>query len=163
LACSTCHGQGGSAGTRLMVPTANHFGGTSNGNTCISCHINFSGFKGTVANLKYAHTNASANSGGCVTCHAFQSQLLTTLTTTPPLNHPTTSGGHQFSQTLSVTGSFDGDRFTSTHTNAGLTRCGACHQYSSTSANTNIWAFKHRPSNAGISNNTRTSGCNMCH
>ena len=163
LACSSCHGQGGSASTRLTVPAANHFGGIGNGNTCLSCHINFSGFKGTITNVKYGHANASANSGGCVTCHSFQNQLLTTLTTTPQLSHPTASGGHQFSQTLSVTGSFDGDRFTGTHTQTGLTRCGACHQYSATTAGTNIWAFKHRPSNAGISNNTRTSGCDMCH
>ncbi|MFO0727552.1 MAG: CxxxxCH/CxxCH domain-containing protein [Myxococcota bacterium] len=163
LACATCHGQGGSASTHLSVATASHYGGTSNGNTCISCHINFSGFGGTTANLKYAHTNSSANAGGCVTCHAFSNQLLATLTNTPSLNYPSSSGGHQFSQTYSVTGSFSGDRFTANHTNSGLTRCGACHQYSSTSASTNIWSFKHRPSNPGISNSTRTSGCDMCH
>lgn len=162
LDCASCHGPSGSAGTRLSVPISNHFGGVSNGNTCISCHIEFSGFGGTIANLKYAHSNSNANSGGCVTCHAFTNQLITTLTTTPSLNHPT-GNGHQFSQTLSVTGSFDGDRFTSNHTDSNLTRCGACHQYSTTTATRNIWAFKHRPNNAGISNNTRTSGCNKCH
>ncbi len=162
LACSTCHGPGGSAGTHLTIPIANHFGGTSNGNTCISCHINFSAFNGTVANLKYGHANSNANSGGCVTCHAFTNQLLATLTVTPSLNHPT-GDGHQFSQTFSVTGTYDGRHFTASHTDSNLTRCGACHQYSATTASTNIWAFKHRPNNAGISNSKSTSGCNKCH
>lgn len=171
LDCNTCHGQGGNSSTRLMVPAAQHFAAISNGNKCTSCHVNFAGFKDTVTNLKYAHTNAAANGGaGCVTCHAFSSQLCTTLTNTPALTLPTAAGGHQFSQTQSVTGRTAncGDTspngcFTSTHANTGLTRCGACHQYAATTATTNVWAFKHRPSNPGISNNENTAGCTMCH
>ena len=163
LDCNTCHGQNGSSTKRLTVPAAQHYGGITNGNKCTSCHINFAGFKGTIANLKYGHTVAAANAGGCVTCHPFVAQLYTPLTTTPALTRPTTPGGRQFSQTQSVTGTFDGDSFTSTHTNAGLARCGACHQYVATTATTNIWTFKHRPNNPGISNNENTSGCTMCH
>jgi hypothetical protein len=164
LDCNTCHGQGGSSNTKLSVPAANHYGGISNGNTCKTCHIDFTGFGGTVTNVKYPHTNATANGGnGCSNCHVFTSSLYTTLTNTPALSHPTTSGGHQFSQSFSVTGSFSGRSFTQPHTNTKLTRCGACHQYSATTATTNVWTFKHRPSNPGISNSTSTSGCNNCH
>jgi hypothetical protein len=102
LDCNTCHGQGGSSSMHLGVPAANHFGGIGNGNTCISCHADFSGFSGTVTNLNYPHTNATANAGGCEACHSFANQLYTTMTTTPLLTHPTTAGGHQFSQTQSV-------------------------------------------------------------
>ncbi|MHB8876868.1 MAG: hypothetical protein ACYC8T_24490 [Myxococcaceae bacterium] len=163
LDCNTCHGQAGSAQKRLTVSAASHRGGISNGNRCTSCHVNFAGFKDTVANLKYSHTNATANVGGCVTCHPFAGGLYTTLTNTPALTRPTAPGGHQFSQSLSVTGSFDGDSFTSNHSNSGLTRCGSCHQYAATTASTNVWTFKHRPSNPGISNSKSTSGCSMCH
>lgn len=161
---TTCHGQNGTSATHLAVPAAQHYGGITNGNRCISCHVNFAGFKDTIANLKYAHTNATANAGsGCANCHGFTAQLYTTLTNTPALTFPTVAGGHQFSQARSVTGSFDGRTFTAAHTNTGLTRCGACHQYAATTATTNVWTFKHRPSNPGISNSTSTSGCNMCH
>jgi hypothetical protein len=164
LDCNTCHGQNGNSTKHLTVPAAQHYGGITNGNKCTSCHINFAGFKGTTANLLYGHTNATANAGaGCSNCHVFASQLYTTLTTTPPLSHPTATGGHQFSQTFTVTGTFNNDSFTSNHTNAGLTRCGACHQYAATTSTTNVWTFKHRPSNPGISNSQSTSGCNMCH
>ncbi|MHB8874638.1 MAG: hypothetical protein ACYC8T_13195 [Myxococcaceae bacterium] len=163
LDCNTCHGRNGSASKHLTALAASHYGGITNGNNCTSCHVNFAGFKDTVANLKYAHTNPTANSGGCVTCHSFAGGLYTTLTNTPALTHPTTSGGHQFSQTLTVSATFNSDSFSGNHTNTGLTRCGACHQYSSTTASTNIWTFRHRPSNPGISNNTSTSGCTMCH
>lgn len=162
LACDTCHGPGGSAATHLTVPIADHFGGTSNGNTCTSCHIDFSGFNGTVANLEYDHNNANANTNGCVTCHVFTNQLLTTLTNTPTLDHPT-GNGHQFSQTQSVTGRFDGDSFTSDHTDGNLSNCGACHEYNNTTAGTDIWRFRHRPNNPGISNDRHDSGCNKCH
>ncbi len=163
LDCNTCHGQGGASTTHLNVPAANHYGGVTNGNKCISCHIEFSGFKGTIANLKYAHNNATANAGGCQMCHPFSGNLYTTLTTTPPLTFPTTTGGHSFSQTQSVTGRFDGDTFTANHTNTGLTRCGSCHRYTTTTSTLNVWTFGHRPSNPGISSSKSTSGCNMCH
>jgi len=163
LDCNTCHGLNGSSAKHLAVAASSHYGGISNGNRCTTCHIDFTGFKDTVTNLQYPHTNATANSGGCVTCHAYASQLYTTLTNTPALSHPTTSGGHQFSQTYAVTGSFNGQSFNSNHTNSGLTRCGACHQYSTTTSTTNIWTFKHRPSNAGISNSQSSGGCSMCH
>ncbi len=163
LDCNTCHGLGGNSTKHLTVAAASHYAGITNGNKCTSCHIEFSGFKGTVANLKYAHTNATANVNGCVTCHAFTASLYTTLTTTPPLTLPTATGGHQFSQATSVTGNFSGDSFTANHTNTKLTRCGACHQYATTASTTNIWTFKHRPSNPGISNSKSTSGCNNCH
>ncbi|MEW6432276.1 MAG: hypothetical protein AB1730_12285 [Myxococcota bacterium] len=164
LDCNSCHGQNGSAMNRLSTPPANHFGGINNGNTCTSCHVNFAGFKGTVTNLKYAHTNATANAGnGCGNCHVFLNQLYTTLTTTPSLTLPVSAGSHQFSQTQSVTGTFDNRSFTKSHTDTKMTRCGACHQYANTTATTNIWAFKHRPTNPGISNSKSTSGCNNCH
>jgi hypothetical protein len=163
LDCNTCHGLNGSSTVHLAVAASAHYGGVTNGNTCKSCHVNFAGFDTTVANLKYAHTNATANAGGCVTCHKFTASLYTTLTTTPALTRPTSAGAHTFSQTLSVTGSFDGDSFTSNHANTGLTRCGSCHVYAATTATTNIWSFKHRPNNPGISNNDNTSGCTMCH
>lgn len=164
LDCNSCHGQNGSAMNKLSVPPANHFGGITNGNTCTSCHVNFAGFKGTTTNLKYAHTNATANAGnGCSNCHVFASQLYTTLTTTPSLTYPVSAGSHQFSQTMSVTGRFDGDTFTKPHTDAKMTRCGSCHQYASTTSTTNVWTFKHRPSNPGISSSKSTSGCNNCH
>ncbi len=171
LDCNTCHGNGGNSSKHLTVPAAMHYGGITNGNKCTSCHIDFSGFKGTIANLKYGHTNAAANSGaGCASCHVFASQLYTTLTTTPPLTLPTMAGGHQFSQATSVTGRTAncGDTnpngcFTSTHANAGLGRCGSCHQYAATTATTNVWAFKHRPTNPGISSSTSSQGCSMCH
>lgn len=169
LDCNTCHGQNGSSSTRLNVPASSHYRGVSNGNTCTSCHVNFAGFGGTTANLKYGHTNAAANSGGCEGCHGFVGQLYTTLTTTPPLTFPTAPGGHQFSQSQSVTGRVSNDTgpprgsFTSTHTNAGLARCSSCHQYASTTATTNVWAFKHRTNNPGISQSRSTTGCTMCH
>ena len=163
LDCSTCHGPSGSSTKKLTTPIASHYAGISNGNRCTSCHINYAGFKGTTANLLYGHTNASANSGGCVTCHAFTASQYTLLTTTPSLTRPISAGSKSFSQTLNVTGTFDGDSFTGNHTNTKLTRCGACHQYATTTAATNVWTFKHRPNNAGISNSKSTSGCNMCH
>lgn len=163
LDCNTCHGLGGNSTKHLTVAAASHYGGITNGNRCTSCHIDFTGFKGPVTNLRYGHTSAAANANGCVTCHAYASQLYTTLTTTPVLTHPTTPGGHQFSQTFTVTGSFNGSSFNSNHADSGLTRCGACHQYAATASTTNIWTFKHRPSNPGISNSQSTSGCTMCH
>jgi hypothetical protein len=152
-----------------MVPAAQHYGGITNGNKCTSCHIEFSGFKGTIANLKYAHNNATANAAGCQACHVFVNQLYTTLTTTPPLTLPTVAGGHDFSQTRSVTGRENNDTgpprgsFTSTHTNAGLVRCGSCHRYTTTTATTNVWTWVHDPNNPGINNSRTTSGCTMCH
>lgn len=170
LDCNTCHGLGGNSSTRLTVPAAMHYGGVNNGNRCTSCHINFAGFKDSITNLKYGHTNASANTGGCVNCHAFTGGLYTTLTNTPALTFPTTPGGHQFSNMTSVTGRTAncGDTnpngcFTSNHANVGLARCSSCHQYAATTATTNVWAFKHRTSNPGISNNENTVGCTMCH
>ena len=150
---------------RCTCPSSasSHFGGITNGNSCTSCHVNFAGFKGTTTNLLYKHTNATANSGGCVRCHAFVSQAYTTLTTTPSLTRPVSAGGHTFSQTLNVTGAFDDESFTAAHTATKMTACGACHQYATTTATTNIWAFKHRPSNPGISNSKSSSGCNSCH
>ncbi len=169
LDCNTCHGQGGSANTRLMVPAANHYGGIANGNKCTSCHIEFSGFKGTVANLKYAHNNATANAGGCQTCHFFTAGLYTTLTTTPPLTLPTTPGGKQFSATQSVTGRENNDTgpprgsFTSNHANTGLARCGSCHVYTAPTPTANVWTWRHDPNNPGINNSRTTPGCTMCH
>lgn len=170
LDCSTCHGFGGSAAHHLVVANSAHYGGITNGNKCTSCHVNFAGFKDTVTNLKYGHTNATANGPGCVSCHAFTGGLYTTLTNTPALTLPTAPGGHLFSNAQSVTGRTAncGDTnpngcFTSTHANTGLTRCQACHQYAATTATTNVWAFKHRPSNPGASNSTSSGGCNMCH
>lgn len=163
LDCNSCHGQSGTAAKHLSVAASSHCGGASNGNTCISCHVNFAGFKDTVANLKYAHTSSSANSRGCGTCHAFVNQVYTTLTNTPSLTYPVSSGGHTFSQTRNVTGSYGGRSFNANHTSAQMTNCGACHQYSTTSASTNVWTFKHRPSNPGISNSESSSGCNACH
>lgn len=161
LDCNTCHGLNGNSGKRLTVAASAHFGGITTGNKCTSCHIEFSGFKGTIANLKYGHANASIPA--CGTCHVFTSNNYTTLTTTPALNHPTVAGGHVFSQTLNVTGTFNGDSFNSPHTNSKMTRCEACHQYAATTATTNIWPFKHRPSNPGVSNSKSSGGCNQCH
>ncbi|MEW5740733.1 MAG: hypothetical protein AB1938_17530 [Myxococcota bacterium] len=170
LDCNSCHGQGGAATHKLSVPAASHYGGITNGNRCTSCHINFAGFKDTVTNLKYAHTNAAANAGnGCRNCHVFANQLYTTLTNTPALTFPTVAGGHQFSQTRSVSGSFDGDTFTTPHNNGTrLDVCGNCHQYSNTTSTTNIWNFKHKPSNPGIPSGNKSQantmpGCNFCH
>jgi hypothetical protein len=163
LDCNTCHGQTGTAVKHLPVAAASHYGGISNGNKCTSCHVNFAGFKDTVTNLKYSHTNSTANSGGCVKCHAFVSSLYTTLTNTPALSYPTVAGGHQFSQTRAVTGVYGGDSFSQNHAYSKLTLCGSCHAYAATSAATNIWTFKHRPSNPGISNGKSTGGCNNCH
>ncbi|MBL8910564.1 MAG: hypothetical protein JNM17_07650, partial [Archangium sp.] len=161
LDCSTSQGFGGSAAPHLVGANSAHNGGLTNGNKCTSCHVNFAGFKDTVTNLKYGHANASVPA--CGTCHVFTASLYTTLTNTPSLTRPTVAGGHQFSQTLSVTGTFDGDSFNSAHTNTRMTRCEACHQYAATTATTNIWPFKHRPSNPGVSNSKSSGGCNMCH
>ena len=163
LDCNTCHGQTGTATKHLAVAAASHYGGLANGNRCVTCHINFAGFKDTITNLLYPHTNSSANTGGCVTCHAYQSQIYTTLTNTPLLTYPVTTGGHTFSQTRSVTGSFKGDSFTQPHTATALNNCGACHQYTKTTATLNIWTFQHRPSNPGISTSQSSNGCNQCH
>ncbi len=165
LDCNSCHGQGGSSTHRLSVPAASHYGGVSNGNRCISCHVDFSGFAGTVTQLKYAHTNATANAtaAGCGACHAFSAQLYTTLTTTPPLTFPTAAGGHAFSQATVVRGTFDGKTFNQPHTNADLTRCGSCHAYAATTPTTNVWTFRHRPSNPGISSSKNSPGCTQCH
>jgi hypothetical protein len=163
LDCNTCHGQSGSATHRLAVAASSHYGGVTNGNTCTSCHINFAGFKDAVANLQYKHTNAAANSGGCGTCHAFANQVYTTLTTTPSLTYPVSAGGHTFSQTRNVTGSFDGDSFSAAHNASSMTSCGACHQYSTTTSSTNVWTFKHNPKNPGISNSRSSGGCKNCH
>ncbi|MFO0600989.1 MAG: hypothetical protein U0228_37115 [Myxococcaceae bacterium] len=160
LDCSTCHGFNGSSMKRLMVANASHYGGITNGNKCTSCHINFAGFKDTTTNLLYGHTNASVPA--CSTCHVFTGSLYTTLTNTPSLTHPSTNV-HQFSQTLNVTGSFNGDSFNSPHTNAKMTRCESCHQYATTTATTNIWPFKHRPTNPGVTNSKSSIGCNQCH
>ena len=161
LDCKSCHGQSGSAKVHLGTPEASHYGGVTNGNTCISCHVNFAGFSGTTANLIYKHTNSSANGGGCVTCHAFKGGVYTTLTTTPPLTHP--SGSHTFSQSFSVTGRYDDRSFNANHSASKMTSCGACHQYSTTTSSTDIWTFRHRPSNPGISNGKSSNGCNSCH
>lgn len=170
LDCNTCHGQNGNSTKHLLVPAAQHYGGITNGNKCTSCHINYAGFKGTIANLKYGHTNAAANATYCVSCHAFSGQLYTTLTDTPALTFPTVAGGHQFSQTRSVTGSAracsetnPNGCFTAAHTNAGLVRCSSCHQYAATTAGTNVWTFRHEASNPGVSNSRSTVGCTMCH
>ncbi len=163
LDCGTCHGPTGTASERLSGAVSSHFGGVANGNRCTSCHIDFSAFSGTTAVLKYGHTNATANAGSCKTCHAFSSSLYTTLTSTPKLSYPTASGARTFSQTYSVKGSFSGDSFTDTHAGSKLTLCGSCHQYSSTTASTNIWSFVHRPNNPGVSNSKSTNGCNECH
>lgn len=163
LDCNTCHGQSGTATHRLTVAESSHYGGVRNGNTCITCHVNFAGFKDSVTNLLYPHTNATANSGGCVTCHAFRSQIYTTLTNTPGLTYPVSAGGHTFSQSRVVSAQFDDDSFSAAHSAAGMTRCGACHQYSTTTSSTNVWTFKHRPKNPGISNNEDGEGCNKCH
>jgi hypothetical protein len=163
LDCGSCHGQNGSAATHLGVAAASHYGGTANGNRCTSCHVDFSAFSGTTANLSYAHTNATADANGCGTCHAFSAQLYTTLTTTPALTHPAAAGGHQFSQAFSVTGSYSGTSFSSAHTDAKMNLCGSCHQYATTTATTDVWTFKHRPSNPGIASSQSSNGCNMCH
>ncbi len=163
LDCATCHGPTGTASERISGAVSSHFGGVSNGNRCTSCHVDFSGFTGTTAVLKYGHTNATANSGGCRTCHAFASSLYTTLTTTPKLSHPTATGASTFSQTFSVTGTNSNDSFTDTHAGTKLTLCGSCHQYTSTTASTNIWSFVHKPNNPGITNSKTTNGCNECH
>ncbi len=171
LDCNTCHGMGGNSSKHLLVAAGSHYGGIANGNKCTSCHVNYAGFKDTIANLKYAHTNATANSTGCVTCHVFAGSLYTTLTNTPGLTRPTTTGGHQFSQTTSVTGSNGScgatgpnGCFTSIHSNAGLARCSSCHQYAATTATTNVWTFRHQPSNTGVTNSrTTTVGCTLCH
>ena len=165
LECNTCHGQSGSSSVKLTVAASAHYGGVGNGNTCVTCHINFAGFKDTVTNLKYAHTNAAANGGnGCGNCHAFRSQIYTTLTNTPPLTYPVASGGHTFSQTRAVTVAFDDESFNRAHTDAELTRCGSCHQYTTTASNTNVWRFVHETKNPGISNSRKTtSGCTLCH
>lgn len=171
LDCNTCHGQNGNSSKHLLVPAAQHYGGITNGNKCTSCHIDFAGFKGTIANLKYAHTNATANAGqGCGNCHVFSASLYTTLTNTPALTFPTTAGGHQFSATRSVTGQVrncadtnPNGCVTSTHANSGLNPCGACHQYAPTTAATNIWSFVHRTTNPGMTFSRSSSGCTMCH
>jgi cytochrome c553 len=79
------------------------------------------------------------------------------------LTHPTTPGGRQFSQAFTVAADLGDKQFSAPHTNAGLTRCGSCHQYAATTATTNIWAFKHRPSNPGITSTDSSPGCSMCH
>jgi hypothetical protein len=159
LSCATCHAMGGSASMQLTVATASHFGGISNGNTCTSCHIDFSGFKGTTAQLNYGHANSAANAKGCEGCHQYAGQLYTTLTTTPPLQYPTTSGGHQFSQTYSVTAR----NHTSTHTDTHFTQCGGCHQYNGASASSIVWTYQHDPGNPGINNSCSSGGCAWCH
>jgi predicted CxxxxCH...CXXCH cytochrome family protein len=159
LDCSTCHGMNGSSSMRLAVPTASHFGGTSDGNTCISCHVDFTAFSGTVSVTKYTHTNSAANASGCQMCHQYQGGLYTTLTTTPILQYPTTSGGHQFSQSHQVTAR----QQTSSHTDSSFTSCGACHQYTTTTSGTTVWTYVHDPSNPGINNSRSSNGCNWCH
>lgn len=163
LDCNSCHGQAGTASKHLTVAAASHYGGITNGNRCVTCHIDFAGFKDTITNLLYPHSNSLANGGGCVTCHAFKSQIYTTLTNTPALTYPVASGGHTFSQTRSVTVAFDDESHPQAHTVSTMTRCGACHQYAKTTASLNVWTFKHRPSNPGISNSKSSSGCNVCH
>jgi hypothetical protein len=163
LDCNTCHGLNGSSQTHLAVAASSHYGGITNGNTCTSCHVDFTAFSGPVTYLKYAHTNGSANSGGCRVCHVFTNQLYTTMTTTPGLSHPNGGNRNQFSQTFNVTGSVNGRSFTSPHTDSRMVRCEACHQYSTTTASTNIWTFGHRPYNPGVSNSTSSGGCNQCH
>lgn len=167
LDCGTCHGQTGSASVRLTVPTASHYLGVSNGNTCISCHVNFAGFMGTVTNLKYSHSNTAAYTGnGCGNCHAFKSQVYTTLTTTPPLEYPVSPGGHTFSQGATVSTSYtvDGKSRTVTlrHTDAATAGCGGCHPYAATSSSTDIWVFVHEPDN-GIRSSRSSPGCIYCH
>lgn len=163
LDCNTCHGQSGSATLHLSVAASSHYGGVSNGNGCITCHINFAGFKDTTTNLLYPHANATADASGCGTCHAFQSQIYTTLTNTPSLTYAMSAGSHSFSQTQSVTGSHEDRSFTSAHTSSNMTNCGACHSYSSTTSSTNIWTFVHEPKNPGVNNGKSSNGCNMCH
>jgi hypothetical protein len=157
LDCNTCHGQNGSANVRLTVAASAHYGGVSNGNRCVTCHINFAGFKGTVSNLRYAHSNAAANSGnGCRNCHVFKNQLYTTLTNTPPLNNPTTGGGHSFSQGTTVRATFYNRTYQGNHTDSRFTRCAACHVHTTTNSNTNVWVWVHEASGDG-------SGCDWCH
>jgi hypothetical protein len=167
LDCNSCHGLDGSSTVHLSVAAASHFGGITNGNNCITCHLDFSGFKGTALNLLYPHTNATANAEGCGTCHQFADGIYTTLTTTPALTYPAATGGHTFLASFVVTGkngSISSPSFTSDHTNSKMVLCGACHQYASTTAATNIWTFRHEPSSPGISRGwTATNGCAMCH
>ncbi len=163
LDCGTCHGQSGSAQVKLKVANGSHYRGITNGNKCTSCHIAFSAFKGTTAVLLYGHNNSSANSGGCEGCHVFSGQLYTTLTTTPPLTYPVSAGGHTFSQSRTVSGSFRGEGFSAPHTAGSMTACGTCHPYSRTSASSNVWTFVHRPSNPGIATSKHSGGCANCH
>jgi hypothetical protein len=173
LDCNSCHGQNGnSAIPHLPGPAANHYGGITNGNSCITCHRDFTAFGGTTSNLLYPHTNATANAGGCGTCHAFtvpngSTATYTTLTSTPALTHPATTGGHIFSMGFVVTGK-NGNKnspsFTSAHTNTKMTLCHTCHKYASTTSGTDVWTFVHEPSNTGLSSAwTATNGCAMCH
>jgi len=160
LQCATCHGQGGISSRQLQVPAANHMGGT--GNSCISCHANFSAFTGATTSttqpiLKYAHTNSTAPMNDCRTCHSFSNGSMSAFST------PSWS----LSQSTVVTASFSGTSRSAAHTDPKMTNCMACHQYvpySATSSTAQIrWKFTHRPSNPGWSNTQSSVGCNLCH
>ncbi len=167
--CNSCHGQGGSASVHLSVPAASHYGGNFKGNTCISCHINYAGFKGTTANLLYGHTGFSTTSStNCGLCHAFSSGTYTTLTSTPKLTFPVSGQASQFSQATSVTARFNGEGFTSNHQNTNMTDCSTCHRYVSTTATTNVWSWVHQgtvstKSDATFAFARGANGCSMCH
>jgi hypothetical protein len=159
LACATCHGQGGSATTKLAVATSAHMGGT--GNACIDCHKDFTGFKGSITNLQYAHSRSTAPLNDCKTCHNFSAGVINSYV----------DATFSLSQTKNVTGSFSGRSFTRNHTTStadmNMSNCMACHKYALYSNTSNTaalrWKFSHNPSNPGVSNSKSSLGCAICH
>jgi hypothetical protein len=182
LDCASCHDSTQTSATtkHLTVATSTHFGGVlyastgnSNGNTCTSCHIDFTAFTGPNTNLKYGHSNANVvspapakNASPCETCHKYSASIYTTLTTTPVLLYPVnqTTGLHQFSQAFAVSASRRADTngrpgVTNTpHTATDMNVCGSCHKYGQ-----GVWQWVHDPNNTGVTHSKSTSGCNRCH
>lgn len=171
LNCTSCHGQNGWTTHKLNVPETSHMGGTAN--SCISCHANFSAFKGNTTSttapiLKYAHS-ATVLSNNCQICHQF--------TGTPATFKAYSDSTYSKLASANVTGTFDGSSKTFTHQDSNMfitisspvsltaQNCKACHQYKAYSATATTpasrWGYTHAAN--GVGSRSTTPGCKVCH
>jgi nitrate/TMAO reductase-like tetraheme cytochrome c subunit len=163
LACATCHGQGGSANTKLTVATTAHMGGGL-GTSCIGCHKNFAGFSGSTTNVLYSHSGGTYGTGlntpDCKICHNFVNGTYRSYT----------NSTWSLSQTTVMpTQNFDGDTFSRNHTvttaDQNMSNCLACHRYSGTTTQTPAqrWAWRHNAPSMTKTQGSQRLGCAVCH
>lgn len=153
LNCASCHDQNGVANNRLSVPVAQHY---NQATTCVGCHSDYSNFTNQ---LRFSHPSTAL--GDCTSCHSFASGSYSSYTQVARFN---TTNSFSISSSTGVTGTFDGDSFTSTHSTPALQQCYHCHSYTApTSATSNVWRFVHRASRLDRTAARNTQACNICH